>query len=116
MVYDIVCRNSQGGNGQEIYLLKYYKTQSASCIAKLIWKICSGKITLGKILLNFRDKSITLPILGFIRIISGTISSFSHSVNKTKVNIMIDNVEIHSVDTNRVLFFVCRFRSVLKVT
>ena len=29
---------------------------------------------------------------------------------------MIDNFEIHWVDTNRVLFFVCRLKSVLKVT
>ena len=54
--------------------------------------------------INFRDKSITLPILGFIRVISRTSSPSSHSLNKTKLNIMIDNVEIHRVDTNRVSF------------
>ena len=75
------------------------------------------EIILEIILLDLGDKTKTLPILGFIRIIKSTICSFSQSLNKSKPNIMRHKyVKTHRVDTNKVFFLLYRFRSVLNVT
>ena len=75
------------------------------------------EIILEIILLDLGDKTTTLPILGFIRIIKSTICSFSQSLNNSKPKIMSDKyVKTYRVDTNKVFFLLYRFRSVLNVT
>ena len=70
-------------------------------------------ITLEIIILNLHDKSKTLPILSYVRMINSR--SFSHSLNKSNHNKMCDiYIEVHLVDTSN-FFLQCRLKSVWNV-
>ena len=63
------------------------------------------EITLEIILLHCSNNSTTFPI-GFIRIITSTICSFSQTLNMNMPKTMSDKyVEMHSVDINNVFLY-----------
>ena len=75
------------------------------------------EITREIILLSFSDKSIKLPIFGFIQIINKTICSLLHSLNMKRPEATNDkHVKVHRFEMNQYFFLLQRFKSVSNVT
>ena len=69
------------------------------------------------ILLRFSDKSIKLPIFGFIQIINKTICSLLHSLNMERPEATNDkHVEVHRFEIKQYFFVLQRFKSVSNLT